>query len=48
MMHGTGIAYKQDHDGNPMGCLSDKPILDTCLYDVEFLDGEVTLLTESM
>ncbi len=45
MVHSTVKADKQDKDGNPIGSLSDNPILDTCLYDIEFLDGEVTLLT---
>ncbi len=45
MMHGTVKARKRDLDGNPIGCQSDNPILDTQLYDVEFPDGEVTPLT---
>ncbi len=44
-MCGTVRAHKWDLDGNPIGCQSDNPILDTRLYDVKFLDGEVTPLT---
>ncbi len=45
MMQGTVKPRKRDLDGNPIGCQSDKPILDTRLYDVEFPDGEVAPLT---
>ncbi len=45
MMQGTVKARKQDLDGNLIGRRSDNPILDTLLYDIEFPDGEVTLLT---
>ncbi len=45
MMRGTVRVHKRDLDGNPIGCRSDNPILDTHLYDVEFPDGEVTPLT---
>ncbi len=45
MMSGTVRARKRDLDGNPIGCRSDNPILDTRLYDIEFPDGEVTPLT---
>ncbi len=48
MMYGTIKARKWDLDGKPIGCLSDNPILDTCLYDVEFLDGGVMLLSANM
>ncbi len=44
MMQGTMKACKRDLDGNPIGRWLDNPILDTRLYDVEFPDGEVTLL----
>ncbi len=44
---GTVKVHKRDPDGNPIGCQSDNPILDTQLYDVEFSDGEVTPLTAS-
>ncbi len=44
-MGGIAKAHKQDLDGNPIGCRSDNPILDTWLYDVEFPNGEVTPLT---
>ncbi len=45
LMHGTVKVQKQDLDGNPIGCQSDNPILDTWLYYVKFPDGEVTPLT---
>ncbi len=44
-MCGTVKARKRDLDGNPIGCQSDNPILDTQLYDVKFPNGEVTPLT---
>ncbi len=44
LMRGTVKACKWDLDGNPIGWQSDNPILDTWLYDVEFPNGEVTLL----
>ncbi len=47
-MHGTVKACKQDLDGNPIGCQSDNPILDTHLYDMEFPDGKVAPLTTNM
>ncbi len=45
LMCGTMKARKQDLDGNPIGCQSNNPILDTRLYDVEFPNGEVIPLT---
>ncbi len=48
MVHGTVKVHKRDLVGNPIGCQSDNPILDTQLYDIEFPDGEVTLLTENV
>ncbi len=45
MMRGTVKSCKRDLDGNPIGCQSDIPILDTQMYDAEFPDGEVTPLT---
>ncbi len=48
MMCGIVKACKQDLDGNLIGCWSDNPILDMCLYEIEFLDGEVTPLTANM
>ncbi len=42
---GTEKVHKQDHYGNPIGCWSHNPILDTRLYDIGFLDGEVSLQT---
>ncbi len=48
LMCGMVKARKWDLDGNPIGRWSDNPILDMRLYDMEFLDGEVTLLTANM
>jgi hypothetical protein len=35
------IGRKRDESGNPIGTANTNPILDTCLYDVQFLDGRV-------
>ncbi len=48
MIHGTINTHKQDLDGNPICCWLDIWILDTHLYDIGILDGEVTLLTTNM
>ncbi len=45
MMCSTVKASKRDLDGNPIGCQSVNPVLDTCMYDVKIPDGEVTPLT---
>jgi hypothetical protein len=43
--HGDGdmianvLGRKQNSDGNLIGCHHMSPILDSCVYDVEFLDG---------
>ncbi len=42
MMCGMVRAHKQELDDNPIGPQSDNPILNTCLYDMEFPDEEVT------
>ncbi len=47
-MRYTVKALKRDLDGNPIGCLSDNPILDRRLYDAEFPNGKVTWLTTNM
>ncbi len=44
MMCGTVKACKYDCGSNPVGCRLVNLILDMCLYDLEFPDGEVTLL----
>ncbi len=44
-MRCTVRACKQDLDDNPIGHESKNLILNTFLYDVEFLDGKLTLLT---
>ncbi len=48
MICGTVKACKQDLDSNSIGCRSNNSILDICLYDIEFPDGEVILLTANM
>ena len=35
------IGRKRDESGNPIGMVNTNPILDTRLYDVQFLDGRV-------
>ncbi len=45
VIYGTMKACKQENDGKPIGCQSDSSILDRHLYDVQFLHGEVPLLT---
>ena len=48
MARGRVIRRKRDVDGNPTGRESSNPILDTRVYDVEFDDGDVTVLTDNM
>ena len=38
---GEVIARKRDSDGNPVDCSDQNPLLDTCIYEVEFGDGHV-------
>ncbi len=45
MASGSVKEQKPDHDGNPIELWSDNPILNTCLYDIEFPDGEIIPLT---
>ncbi|KAI2503958.1 Reverse transcriptase (RNA-dependent DNA polymerase) [Fragilaria crotonensis] len=40
----TVVGRKRDHDGRPIGKRHANPLLDTCLYEVEFPDG----LTEAI
>lgn len=42
MVHGTVKACKSYKNCNPIGQWLDNPILDICLYDIEFQHGEVT------
>ena len=35
------IHHKCDHDGLPIGKQNNNPILDTCVYEVQFLDGHM-------
>ncbi len=46
-MHSTVRVCKRDLDGYQVGCQLDNPILDIQLYDIEFPNGEVTLLTSN-
>ncbi len=40
--HGTVVSRKRDAEGNIIGRAHDNPILESCVYDVEFADSEVT------
>ena len=42
------VHCKQDADGNLIGRSNQNPILDTCLYEVEFPGGEITELAANM
>ena len=48
MPRGCMICQKHDADGNPIGRSNQNPILDTCLYEVEFPQGEMTELTANI
>ena len=41
---GKVIGFSVDKDGNVLGKQHNNPILDTCLYDVQFLDGSIEKL----
>ncbi len=43
--HGTVVSCKHDAEGNIIGFAHDNPILDSCLYAIEFADGIVMALT---
>ena len=45
MARGQVVCQKHDATGNPSGKLNQSPILDICLYEVEFPGGEMTELT---
>ncbi len=42
--HGTVVSCKHDAEGHIIGRALDNPILDSCVYDVEFADSEVNAL----
>jgi hypothetical protein len=53
MLRGIVKTRKRDFDGNPIGKANSNPLLDTCLYDVEFPDGDIreyvaTVIVESI
>ena len=48
MAMGKVISRKQDVDGYPIGRENANPILNSCQYEVEFDDGEVTDLTANI
>ncbi len=48
MMQGMVHASKQDLDGNPIGSQLDNWILDTHLYDVEFLGGNANAIVQAL
>ncbi len=41
----TIVSHKHDAEGNIIGHAHDNPILDSCIYYVEFADGKVTHFT---
>ncbi len=42
--HGTVVSCKHNVEGNFIWHAHDKPMLDSCQYDIEFADGEVISL----
>ena len=53
MTRGSVVHWKQDVDGNTMGISNQNPILDMCLYMVEFPGGKfielaANVIAESM
>ena len=48
MAGGQVVHQKNDADGNPIGRSNQNPVLDTCLYEVEFPGGEITELAANM
>jgi hypothetical protein len=39
---------KHDADDKPLGQFNDNPILDSCKYDVQFLDGSIGFAAKSL
>ena len=48
LMHATVKRRKTDDDGNNIGSKNNNPILDSRLYEVEFIDGTVEALTANV
>ena len=48
LARGTVIGRKRDAQGNPIGNANTNPILDSCVYRVEFEDGDVCELTANV
>ena len=42
------VRHKREINGNPIGRKNQNPILDTCQYEEDFTDGEVTELTSNV
>ncbi len=42
--HRTIVSCKCNAEGNIIGCAHDNPILNSCVYDIEFSDSKVTTL----
>ena len=42
LARGQVVCQKQDANGNPIGRSNQNPILDTCLYEMEFPGVETT------
>jgi len=41
LITGHGIHHKCDHNGLPIGKQNNNPILDTCIYELQFPDGHM-------
>jgi hypothetical protein len=48
MMHTTVHKRVQDNNGNPVGTAHLNPMLDSCMYDEEYLDRHVEELTANL
>ncbi len=44
----TVVVRKRDHDGRPIGKRHANPLLDTCLYEVEFPDGSTEAIAANL
>ena len=42
------IKHRKDHEGNPVGIANNNPILDTCEYIIEFMDGHEETMTANL
>jgi len=45
---GKVVARKRDSNGNPVGRSDQNPLLDTCIYEVEFVNGHVEEFAENV